>query len=97
MGIETEIKFEVSPAALQKIAASRSLRPSDGQLAEHQHLVSTYFDTPNHLLKRHGILSAPERKTTTTWNERIPTHVEVLVATDCFTAEVWTPGGLVNL
>jgi putative transposase len=40
--------------------------------------------------------SAPERKTTTTWNECIPTHVEVLVATDCFTAEVWTPGGLVT-
>ena len=55
MGIETEIKFEVSPADLQKLAASRSLRPSDGQLPEHRHLVSTYFDTPNHLLKRHGI------------------------------------------
>jgi inorganic triphosphatase YgiF len=55
MGIETEIKFEVSPADLQKLAASRSLRPSDGQLAEHRHIVSTYFDTPNHLLKRHGI------------------------------------------
>lgn len=55
MGIETEIKFEVSPGDLQKLAASRSLRPSDGQLAEHRHIVSTYFDTPNHLLKRHGI------------------------------------------
>src|SRR5262245_64104453 len=55
MGIETEIKFEVSPGDLQKLAASRSLRPSDGQLAEHRHLVSTYFDTPGHLLKRHGI------------------------------------------
>ena len=55
MGIETEIKFEVSPGDLQKLAASRNLRPSDGQLAEHEHLVSTYFDTPNHLLKRHGI------------------------------------------
>jgi triphosphatase len=55
MGIETEIKFEVSPGDLQKLAASRSLRPSDGQLAEHRHQVSTYFDTPGHLLKRHGI------------------------------------------
>lgn len=55
MGIETEIKFEVSPGDLQKLAASRSLRPSDGQLVEHRHLVSTYFDTPNHLLKRNGI------------------------------------------
>src|SRR5262249_61510241 len=55
MGIETEIKFEVPPGDLQKLAASRSLRPSDGQLAEHRHLVSTYFDTPNHLLKKNGI------------------------------------------
>jgi triphosphatase len=55
MGIETEIKFEVSPGDLQKLAASRSLRPSDGQLPEHLHLVSTYFDTPNHRLKHHGI------------------------------------------
>ncbi len=55
MGIETEIKFEVSPGDLQKLAASRSLRPSDGQLVEHRHLVSTYFDTPKHVLKRHGI------------------------------------------
>ena len=55
MGIETEIKFEVSPGDLQKLAVSRSLRPSDGQLVEHRHLVSTYFDTPNHLLKKSGI------------------------------------------
>src|ERR1700752_2646521 len=55
MGIETESKFEVSPGDLQKLAASRILRPSDGQLVEHRHLVSTYFDTPNHMLKRHGI------------------------------------------
>src|SRR5262249_5981282 len=55
MGIETEIKFEVAPGDLQKLAAARSLRPSDGQLVEHRHLVSTYFDTPNHLLKKSGI------------------------------------------
>ncbi|MFO1111765.1 MAG: CYTH and CHAD domain-containing protein [Bradyrhizobium sp.] len=55
MNIETEIKFDVSPGDLQKLAASRSLRPSNGQLAEHRHLVSTYFDTPEHLLRRNGI------------------------------------------
>ena len=55
MGIETEIKFEVSPGDLQKLASSRSLRPSSGQIAEHRHLVSTYFDTPDHLLRRNGI------------------------------------------
>ena len=55
MGIETEIKFQVSPGDLQKLAASRNLRPSGGQLAEHKHIVSTYFDTPDHILKRSGI------------------------------------------
>jgi putative transposase len=52
--------------------------------------------TVGNILKRHGIPSAPERKTTTTWNECIRTHMEVLVATDFFTAEVWTLGGLVT-
>jgi inorganic triphosphatase YgiF len=55
MGIETEIKFEVSPADLEKLAASRSVRPSDGELVRHRHLVSTYFDTPKHVLRRNGI------------------------------------------
>jgi putative transposase len=48
------------------------------------------------ILKRHGIAPAPERKTTTTWKEFIQTHMEVLVATDFFTAEVWTLGGPVT-
>ena len=39
---------------------------------------------------------APERKKTTTWKEFIRTHMDVLVATDFFTAEVWTLGGLVT-
>src|SRR5205823_1140408 len=42
------------------------------------------------ILKRHGILPAPERKTTTTWKEFLRTHLDMLVATDFFTAEVWT-------
>ena len=46
------------------------------------------------ILKRHGIAPAPER--TTTWKEFIRTHMDVLVATDFFTAEVWTLGGLVT-
>ena len=33
---------------------------------------------------------------TTTWKEFIRTHMDVLVATDFFTAEVWTLGGLVT-
>jgi putative transposase len=52
--------------------------------------------TVGNILKRHGIPPAPERKTTTTWKEFICTHLDVLVATDFFTAEVWTLGGLVT-
>jgi putative transposase len=46
--------------------------------------------TVGNILKRHGIPPAPERQTTTTWKEFIRTHMDVLVATDFFTAEVWT-------
>src|SRR5207248_11428733 len=52
--------------------------------------------TVGHILKRHGMPPASERKKTTTWKEFIRTHMEVLVATDFFTAEVWTLGGLVT-
>src|SRR5438874_7492550 len=52
--------------------------------------------TVGNVLKRHGIPPAPERKTTTTWKEFIRTHMDVLVATDFFTAEVWTLGGLMT-
>ena len=52
--------------------------------------------TVGNVLKRHGIPPAPERKTTTTWKEFIRTHMDMLVATDFFTAEVWTLGGLVT-
>jgi transposase InsO family protein len=52
--------------------------------------------TVGNILKRHGIPPAPERKTTTTWKEFIRTHMDVLVATDFFTAEVWTLGGVVT-
>jgi transposase InsO family protein len=52
--------------------------------------------TVSNVLKCHGLPPAPERKTTTTWKEFIRTHMDVLVATDFFTAEVWTLGGLVT-
>src|SRR5215510_14022131 len=52
--------------------------------------------TVGNILKRHSIPPAPERKKTTTWTEFIRTHMAVLVATDFFTAEVWTLGGLVT-
>ena len=52
--------------------------------------------TVGNILKRHGLPPAPERKKTTTWKEFIHTHMEVLVATDFFTAEVWTTAGLMT-
>jgi transposase len=58
--------------------------------------VTVRAPTVGNILKRHGIPPAPERKTTTTWKEFIRTHLDVLVATDFFTAEVWTLGGLVT-
>ena len=65
-----------------------------GALANLGYTVSD--QTVGNILKRHGLPPAPERKTTTTWKEFIRTHMEVLVATDFFTAEVWTLGGLVT-
>jgi transposase InsO family protein len=60
------------------------------------HLGYTVSDqTVGNVLKRHGIPPAPERKTTT-WKEFIRTHMDVLTATDFFTAEVWTLSGLVT-
>jgi putative transposase len=52
--------------------------------------------TVGNILKRHGIPPAPARKKTTTWSEFIRTHMDMLVATDFFTAEVWTSCGLVT-
>jgi putative transposase len=52
--------------------------------------------TVGNILKRHGMAPAPECKTTTTWKEFIRTHLDVLVATDFFSTEVWTLGGLVT-
>src|SRR5215813_13945572 len=45
--------------------------------------------TVGNILKHHGIPPAPERKTTTTWHEFIRFHLDVLLATDFFTSEVW--------
>ena len=65
-----------------------------GALADLGYTISD--QTVGNILKRHGIPPAPERKKTTTWKEFIRTHLEVLVATDFFTTEVWTLGGLVT-
>jgi len=47
-------------------------------------------------LTQGAIPPAPEREKTTPWKEFIRSHMDVLVATDFFTAEVWTKGGLVK-
>jgi putative transposase len=61
------------------------------------HLGYTISDqTVGNILKRHGIVPAPERKKMTTWKEFIRAHMDVLMATDFFTAEVWTRCGLVT-
>jgi transposase InsO family protein len=62
-----------------------------------KHVGYTISDqTVGNMLKRHGIPPAPKRTKTTTWQEFIRTHLDVLVATDFFTTEVWTWCGLVT-
>ena len=65
-----------------------------GALANLGYTVSD--QTVGNILKRHGIVPAPARKTTTTWQEFIRAHLDVLIATDFFTAEIWTLSGLVT-
>jgi transposase InsO family protein len=70
---------------------------SDRIVGALKHLGYTLSDqTMGHILKRHGLPPAPERQTTITWNEFIRMHMDVLVATDFFTTEVWTWCGLVT-
>jgi len=52
--------------------------------------------TVGNILKRNGISPAPERRKTTTWKKFIRSHSDLLVATDFFSAEVWTALGLVT-
>ena len=52
--------------------------------------------TVGNVLKRHGVLPAPERKKTTTWAQLIRSHLAVLSGTDFFSVEVLTHRGLVT-
>jgi putative transposase len=52
--------------------------------------------TVGNVLRRHGLPPAPERKRSTSWTDFIRTHMELLAATDFFTAEVLTLRGLVT-
>jgi putative transposase len=51
--------------------------------------------TVGNILKRHGLPPAPERTQTTTWKEFIRIHMDLPIATDFFTSEVWSWLGLV--
>jgi len=60
-----------------------------------KHLGYTISDqTVGHILKRHGILPAPERQKTITWQEFVRIHLDILVATGFFNGEVWSGFGL---
>ena len=50
--------------------------------------------TVGNILKRHGMVPAPERKKTVTWREFIRIHMDVLMATEFFTSDVWSWLGL---
>src|SRR5215831_15050303 len=54
MGQEVELKLEVPPRAIEKLRRMRSLRRGNGHAAEKK-LVSVYFDTANHKLRKHGM------------------------------------------
>ena len=65
-----------------------------GALAELGYNISD--QTVGNILKRRGLPPAPERNKTTTWKECIRSHLDVLWATDFFSTDVWTLGGLVT-
>ena len=65
-----------------------------GALANLSHKVGR--GTVANVLKRNGIEPAPERGKRTTWSTFLRAHWKVLAASDFFTAEVWTPRGLVT-
>jgi putative transposase len=65
-----------------------------GALANLGHEVSD--QTVGNVLKRHGLLPAPERKKTTTWAQFIRSHLAVLAGTDFFSVELFTHRGLVT-
>jgi triphosphatase len=52
MGTETELKFEVAPQGLRKLAAARALHR---KAPKEENLISVYFDTPRHKLARNGL------------------------------------------
>jgi len=65
-----------------------------GALANLGHDVS--HQTVANVLAQNGLPPAPERGKQMSWREFIRSHMEVLVAVDFFTVEVWTRAGLMT-
>jgi len=54
MGKEVELKFEVPPGVARHLASLPALHRNGG-LAQENNLVSVYFDTPKHKLRKNGL------------------------------------------
>jgi inorganic triphosphatase YgiF len=54
MGKEVELKFEVPPGGARHLASMPGLRRNGGP-AQEKNLVSVYFDTPKHALRKNGL------------------------------------------
>ena len=91
---KTEAELEALIVRLAKENQSWGYDRIVGALASIGYTLSD--QTVGNILKRHGLAPAPERKKTTPWKDFIRTHKDLLVATDFFTAEVWTFCGLVT-
>ncbi len=52
---ETELKLQAPPAALRDMLASEFIRAISTEKPGNRRLVSTYFDTPRHALRKDGI------------------------------------------
>jgi inorganic triphosphatase YgiF len=54
VGVETELKFRLPARSIAALAKGRLPRAKKGR-PEHARLVSTYYDTAEHKLRRHGL------------------------------------------
>jgi len=55
MKVESELKLTLTPAVASHLLKSRFWKPLRQGRTHRAHLVSTYFDTPQHLLRRSGM------------------------------------------
>ena len=65
-----------------------------GRLANLGHEISA--STVKNILKQHDVEPAPDRVKQPRWKEFLAAHWGAIAATDFFTVEVWTKGGLVT-